>query len=304
MKADLELRQLRVFAAVVEAGTYTRAARSLGLSQSTVSETLGALERAIGVALFRKAAKGLALTASGEILLEYARRMSDLTSELVGALAGASAAVKATLVVSAVESVSAYVLPARLAALRARWPGVRVEVSTGRCEEIRERVALGTSDVGLVLEPEARPETGEVLAKARLLIVGGPAHPLARRAAEPERLLACDFYMCDAGGNYHEAVRHLFEAAGIPAPRMQAIGTIEGGKRALLAGGTAVGVLPEHSVEPELRDGTLAEVRVRPALPPVVLRAVIAAGAPPSAIVDDLLDGLRGSPGATSLARR
>jgi DNA-binding transcriptional LysR family regulator len=304
MKAELELRQLRVFAAVVEAGTYTRAARALGLSQSTVSETLGALERTIGVTLFRKSGKGLALTASGEVLLVYARRMSDLTSELVGALAGASSDVKATLVVSAVESVSAYVLPARLAALRARWPGVRVEVSTGRCEEIRERVAQGTTDVGLVLEPEAGPETGEVLAKARLLIVGAPAHPLARRTAEPERLLASDFYMCDAAGNYHEAVRHLFEAAGIPPPRMQAIGTIEGVKRALLAGSTAVGVLPEHSVGPELRDGALAEVHVRPALPSVVLRAGVAAGAPRSAIVDDLLDGLRASPAATTVRGR
>src|SRR6476659_6510978 len=108
MKAELELRQLRVFAAVASAGTHTRAARALGLSQSTVSETLSALERTLGVSLFRKTAKGMALTASGEILLAYARRMSILTSELVGALAGASSDVKATLVVSAVESVGAY----------------------------------------------------------------------------------------------------------------------------------------------------------------------------------------------------
>jgi DNA-binding transcriptional LysR family regulator len=293
MKAELELRQLRVFAAVVEAGTHTRAARALGLSQSTVSETLSALERTLGVSLFRKSAKGLALTASGEVLLGYARRMSDLTSELVGALADASSDVKATLVVSAVESMSAYVLPSRLAALRARWPGVRVEVLTGSCEEIRDRVAQGASDVGLVLEPEAVPDAGATLAKARLLILGAPAHPLAHGNATPDQLRGCDFHMCDAGGNYHQALRHLFEAAEIPVPRIQAIGTIEGVKRAVLAGGTALGLLPEHSVEPELRDGVLAEVRVRPALPSVVLRAVVAPGAPRSAVVDDLLDGLR-----------
>ena len=58
MKTELELRHLRVFAAVVDAGTHTRAARALGISQSTVSETLRALERTLGVELFRKAAKG------------------------------------------------------------------------------------------------------------------------------------------------------------------------------------------------------------------------------------------------------
>lgn len=302
MKAELELRQLRVFAAVAEAGTHTRAARALGVSQSTVSETLSALERTLGVGLFRKAAKGLAPTASGEILLAYTRRMTALTSELVAALAEASSAVKATLVVSAVESVGAYVLPSRLQALRARWPAVRLEVLTGSCDEIRERVARGESDVGLVLEPQAGSGGGPVLATARLLILCSPTHPLARRGATPDQLGRCDFYMCDAAGNYHQALRQLFEAAQAPAPRVQALGTIEGVKRAIVAGGTALGLLPEHAVERELREGLLAELRVRPALPCVALRAVLAPGALRSAVVEDLLDALRGSPRLTAAA--
>lgn len=296
VKTELELRHLRVFAAVVDAGTHTRAARALGISQSTVSETLAALERTLGVELFRKAAKGPALTASGEVVFAYARRMSVLTSELVGALADASTEVKATLVVSAVESVSAYVLPSRLATLRARWPAVRVEVLTGSCAEIRERVTAGESDVGLVLEPEAGSEPGEILAKSRLLILGAPGHPLARRSASADQLRGCDFYMCDASGNYHQTLRQHFDAAEIPPPRMQAMGTIEGVKRGILAGGTALGLLPEHAVEPELQGGVLAEVRVSPGLPCVVLRAVLAPDAVRSPVVEDLIDGLRGSP--------
>ena len=299
MKTELELRHLRVFAAVVDAGTHTRAARALGISQSTVSETLSALERTLGVELFRKAAKGApGLTPSGEVLLGYARRMFALSSELAGALADASTRVKATLVVWAVESIGAYVLPSRLAALRARWPAMRVEVLTGSCGEIRERVAAGESDLGLPLEPETGPEAGPgvILAKARLLILGAPTHPLARRVAAADELRRCDFYMCDAGGNYHQTLRQHFEAAGLPPPRMQAMGTIEGVKRGILAGGTALGLLPEHAVEPELRDGVLAEVRVSPALPGVVLRAVLAPGALRSPVVDDLIDALRGSP--------
>ena len=297
MKTELELRHLRVFAAVVEAGTHTRAARALGLSQSTVSETLTAIERALGVELFRKAARGtLALTPSGEVLLKYSRQMFALSSELAGALASSSKGVKATLVVSAVESIGAYVLPSRLADLRARWPAVRVEVLTGSCREIRERVATGESDLGLVLEPEAGPDEGAILAKARLLILGAPSHPLSRGIAAVDELRRCDFYMCDAGGNYHQALKQHFEAAGARAPRMQAMGTIEGVKRGILAGGTTLGLLPEHAVETELRDRVLAEVRVRPALPRVVLRAVMAPDALSSPVVEDLIETLRGSP--------
>ena len=65
MKTDLELRQLRVFVSVVESGAHARAARALGVSQSTISETLSAMERTLGTAIFRKSAKGSVLTPAG-----------------------------------------------------------------------------------------------------------------------------------------------------------------------------------------------------------------------------------------------
>jgi DNA-binding transcriptional LysR family regulator len=295
MKTDLELRHLRAFVAVVEAGTHTRAARALGMSQSTVSETLSALERSVGVELLRKVGKGLAPTPAGEIVLSHARRMFALTHDLTVALAETASTVNATLLVSAVESIGAYVLPSRLAELRERWPTVRVEVLTGTCAEIRERVVAGASDVGLVLEPEHGAEPGEVLARARLLVVCAPNDPLAGAAAVGE-LLGRDFHMCDAGGNYHQALRQLFAAGGLPAPRMQAMGTIEGVKRGVAAGTGALGLLPEHAVEAELRDGRLAELRVGPGLPCVVLKAVRPAGSGRSPVVEDLVGSLRRVP--------
>jgi DNA-binding transcriptional LysR family regulator len=295
VKTEIELRHLRVFAAVVDAGTHTRAARDLGVSQSTVSETLSALERAVGTELFRKASKSKALTVPGEILLSYARRMSALGAELVAELSGASSDVQATLVVAAVESVSAYVLPGRLAALRVRWPAVRVEVLTGTCAEIRERVASGACDVGLVLEGEGGPEQGPILAKARLLILAAPNHPLAGVRATPDQLRHSDFYMCDTSGHYHHVLRQHFDAAGVPPPRMQPRGTVEGVKRAILAGSGALGLLPEHAVETEVREGSLALVRGHAPLPIVVLRAVLRPGASPPSVVEELLGSLRGA---------
>ena len=297
MKTELELRHLRVFSAVVDSGTHTRAARALGISQSTVSETLVALERTLGVQLFRKPARGLALTPAGEVLLAYARRMFLLTRELTAALADASNAVQASLVISAVESIGAYVLPSRLAVLRERWPAVRVEVLTGTCAEIRARVASGQCDLGLVLEPADEPAADEVLARTRLVVLGAATHPLAgRRVAAVEALRDCIFHMCDAGGNYHQILRQFFQGAGVPTPRMQAMGTIEGVKRGVLAGGKALGLLPEHAVEAELRDGVLVEVGIGAALPSVVLRAVLAPGLGRSAPIGELIESLRGSP--------
>ncbi len=294
VKTDLELRHLRVFVSVVETGGHTRAARSLGLSQSTVSETLTSLERALGTELFRKAGKGISLTRSGETLLPYARRVLGLTSEIVAQLAVVASDVKATLTVAAVESISTYVLPARLAELREKWPRVSLEVATRVCAEIRESVAAGQSDLGLVLEMDAGRNDDTMLTRGRLVIFGAPAHPLAGRTASADDLARCDFYMSDAAGDYHQALRRHFEAAGLPHPRTQALGTVEGVKRGILAGGTALGLLPAHALKPELAAGALVEVRVRPALPGLVLRAVTTPEADASPLVQELVHGLRG----------
>ena len=294
MKTELELRHLRVFVTVVEAGAHTRAARTLGLSQSTVSETLSALERTLGIPLFRKTAKGVTLTSPGEVLLAYARRILALTGEAIDELARSSSSVTGTLVVAAVESRSAYVLPSRLAALRERWPNARVEVITGVCAEIRERVASGKCDLGLLLEADNLTDSASVLARSRFVIFGHPSHPLAgERRASPDRLRRCDFYMGDTAGSYHQMLRQYFEAAEVPHPRTQAMGTTEGVKRGILEGGLALGLLPSHAVQQELADGVLAEISPSPALPPLVMRELRSPGDASSPLVDDLIESLR-----------
>jgi DNA-binding transcriptional LysR family regulator len=298
VKPELELRHLRVFLAVAQLGGHTRAARSLGLSQSTVSETLSSLERALGTPLFRKAARGSTLTPTGEALLPRARNILTLASQLVAELARVSSDVQASLIVAAVESLNTYVLPSRLATLRSRWPKVQLEVITGTCAEIRESIAAGQGDLGLLLEGEADGPGGagdaSILTTARLAVLAAPGHPLAGKTASPDQLRRCEFLMSDAAGAYHRLLRRYFEAAQVPLPRTQTLGNVEGVKRGLQAGGTGLGLLPAHAVQQEVEDGSLVGIEVRPALPRLVLRALIAPGAVDSPLVDDLIGSLRG----------
>jgi len=298
VKPELELRHLRVFLAVAQLGGHTRAARSLGISQSTVSETVSSLERAVGTALFRKAARGSALTPTGEALLPRARNILTLTSQLLADLARVSTDVNATLIVAAVESLNAYVLPARLAALRERWPKVHLEVVTGTCADIRESVGAGQSHLGLLLEGETGGRGGgkdaSILTTARLVVLAAPGHPLAQQRPSPDQLRRHELLMSDPSGPYHRLLRQYFEAAQVPLPRTQTLGNVEGVKRGLLAGSTALGLLPAHAVEQELKDGALSEVEVRPPLPRLVVRALIAPEAVDSPLVDDLIRSLRG----------
>lgn len=296
VRTDLELRHLRAFVAVVDTGSHTRAARALAVSQSTVSETLASLERALGTTLFRKERRGAALTPSGEALLPFARRILALATEATSELAKIATDVRATFVVAANESLAGYVLPARLAELRARWPKTRFEIVTGACADIRASVASGSSDVGLVLEQGGAADDASVLAEARLVVVGGKKHPFARRVASPAELGRFEFFMCDVGGNYHHVLRDYFVAAGLTPPRTQVLGSIEGVKRGVVGSGPAVGLLPEHAVAGELDDGTLVELRMAPPLPRLVLRAVVSSDGATSPIASALLEAMRRTP--------
>jgi DNA-binding transcriptional LysR family regulator len=100
--------------------------------------------------------------------------------------------------------------------------------------------------------------------------------------------------MSDAAGDYHLALRRHFEAAGLPQPHTQALGTVEGVKRGILAGGAALGVLPVHAVKQELASGVLVEVRVSPPLPGLALRAVMGPDSASSPVVEELVRSLLG----------
>jgi DNA-binding transcriptional LysR family regulator len=276
MRSEPEVRQLRAFVAVVEHGGFTRAAGALGVSQSTVSEAVQALERVLGADVFVKGRRRPALTPAGEALLPGARRVLASVDEAVRGVADAEAGARATLALGTSESVSAYLLPGVLAGVRREWPGTRIVVRTDACSAIRAGVRERRLDVGLVLgmedgagEPESLP-----IARGRLLVFARPEHPLTRRPADAFDLASATLYLSDAAGDFFCAVARYVEQAGGRADRLQSSGSVEGVKRGVMEDADALGMLPAYAVADDLRAGRFAEVPLRAPLPPIWLRAI------------------------------
>ena len=151
----MELRSVETFLAVVEHGTFSRAAERLGYSQSAVTVQVARLERELGVRLFDRLPRGVALTEQGRAFVFHAR-------ELLGAAAAARASVSArpggareltgTLRVGAVESVSTALLPGLLARFNVRCPGVQVVVATERRERMVDGLRGNALDMLLTFE--------------------------------------------------------------------------------------------------------------------------------------------------------
>jgi molybdate transport repressor ModE-like protein len=321
--SNLELRHLRAFVTLVEQGSLTRAARAMGIAQSTVSEALAALERALGTPAVsrRRGGHGITLTPAGQALLPFARRMLATLAEAHAAVAEATHEALASVEIIANESVTSYLLPSALAVLRSRWPKTRFAVAVATCPVVRAGVESARYDVGIWLqEPTRAGDTVASLASHRVVIDEVPltifaqsAHPLLAgratgrtRSAAPiarDAVLPFPIYLSDAAGDFHDLIAAYFAADGLGAPRFEATGSIEGVKHNVAADRNALGVLPSYALATELRAGTFRALSLRPLLPHVRLDATTVAGRPLHPAVEELLAELARSNARAAIPR-
>lgn len=119
----------RTFEAVLRTGSLSSAARTLGLTQPSVSRHIDALEKAIGRDLFVRSQRGLTPTAAALELKPYAEALAATSAALLRTAAGSAGAIGGTVRISASEVVGAELLPAMLARLRQRHPMLSFEIS-------------------------------------------------------------------------------------------------------------------------------------------------------------------------------
>lgn len=132
----------RAFLVTAEEGSFSAAARALGLAQPTLGRQVAALEEELGVALFERVNNRLTLTATGLDLLEQARAMSEAATRFSLVAAGQVQTLEGTVRVAASEAVSALVLPPIVGEVRRLHPGIEVEiVVSNSTSDLRRREA-------------------------------------------------------------------------------------------------------------------------------------------------------------------
>lgn len=146
---------LRSFVAVIDARSFTIAARQLNSTQSTVSQKIMRLEQAAGVRLIDRGREGVAATEAGERLLGYARRILALNEEASAVMAGVSRDV--TLRLGLPEDFASGLVTHALAGFVRRHPHARLEVTSGLSRDLYRRYMRG--DLDLVLVKQRRGET-------------------------------------------------------------------------------------------------------------------------------------------------
>jgi DNA-binding transcriptional LysR family regulator len=135
---DLDPDLLRAFVAVAEFRSFTRAATMLNRTQSAVSMQIKRLEERLGMALFVRTKSQVSLSASGEALLGYARRILLLNQEAVGRLREHQ--VEGLVRLGAMDDYGSLVLPPLLSNFASNYPGIHVEMETGLTAHMPQRL--------------------------------------------------------------------------------------------------------------------------------------------------------------------
>ncbi|WP_260474732.1 LysR family transcriptional regulator [Streptomyces sp. WAC 05379] len=241
MAMDVHVRDLRYFVAVAEELHFTRAAERLYVSQPALSKQVRALERHLGVELFRRDPQGVTLTEAGAALLPHARRVLDAWSEGAAALEAARVAARSTLVVGMSTSPGrGGLLPAIRSRFTAAHPDTVLRLRQVSWEDSTAGLADGDADIAFVWLPlpDAERYGWTVVAEEPRLVALPDTHRLASR---PEidfaDLLDEPFLALPAGaGPLRDYWLALEERAGRP-PRIGAeIAGTEETYEALVAG--------------------------------------------------------------------
>jgi DNA-binding transcriptional LysR family regulator len=204
----ITLRQLEIFRAVAGQGSTAAAAQQLPLSQSATSAGLNQLERSLGVRLFDRIGKRLALNADGKALLPKALGILDNARQLES---GASRSSEFELQIHASTTIGNYLVPRLLAGFRRRCPEGRVQVRIGNTLEVIRAVQDFSVELGLIEGP--CHESGLVVTPwvlVELVLVAARAHPLARLAKHRPltiaQLAAGPWLLREEGSGTREAV--------------------------------------------------------------------------------------------------
>jgi DNA-binding transcriptional LysR family regulator len=273
----MELRHLRYFVVVAEEQNVTRAAERLHLSQPPLSRQIRDLEDELGVELFRRTAKSLALTEAGKVFLAEARAVLLRADQAVDAARAAAKNCQGHLRVGYAPSLTARFLPDALRAFGKDFPGVHVALHDLSTEECRQRLAARKLDLALTIEPTGAAKNGLVFEKIiahEVFCAVGSSHPLARKRSVRLKDLASEPFVVYAEDDYPEYVawvRKVCRAAGF---RPNIVGEYDGATGLITAVESGRGLALVASTLGCLSGRRLTFLPLHPRLPPLPMGAV------------------------------
>jgi DNA-binding transcriptional LysR family regulator len=250
----MDAANLRVFEAVARLGNMSRAAQELNTVQSNVTARVRALEHELGVPLFHRTNRGVALTEAGQRLLPYAAQIGRLLADARRA-AEDNGTPRGPLTIGSLESTAGIRLPRLLAAYAAAHPEVDLVLTPGDTSELIDRTLNHEVDGAFVCGPVNHPDLDEeVIFREELVIVTAQS---AQSLSDLLRQRHLKIVILKLGCSYRQRLEDVLARRGVVGLRRLEFGTIDGILGAVAAG-VGITLLPRSLVAARVRAGEVA----------------------------------------------
>jgi DNA-binding transcriptional LysR family regulator len=294
----MNVTQLKTFVTVVEQGSFSDAARALGISQPAVTMQIKALEADAGATLLDRRYRRVELTEAGRALLPHANRILSELSEAREAITSLSGMLTGRLAISASTTPGAYVIPPILGAFVKANPQVQLELTIHDSSEAVAAVEAGLADLGVVgaCEPDARVNFEE-LGCDEICLICHPDNPLAgAKSVAVKDLAEEDWVTREPGSGTGQVAARALAARGLDAAELRVLVELGSGEAVVSAveGGLGIALVSKMAAAKALTLGTVARVDL--ASPPIErpFFVVLSKGTPTHAAVA-FLDHMRAS---------
>ena len=209
----MEMKQLRSYIAVVDYGSFTKAAEKTYTSQPTISAHIKALEEELGVQLLARDTKNLRVTEKGRELYDCACGMLSLQQRMLDKWENED---RKTLCIGVSTIPSGYILPRLLEGFRSEYPDVVISIRQSDSEEIEAAVEQGACDIGLVGEEAGGSLVSEPIAEDKTVLItpNTPAFKKMIKAKDLKALLSQPMLFREKGSASRKSAEKLLELLG------------------------------------------------------------------------------------------
>lgn len=255
----LNLHLLRLFATVVQTGSFSRAADALHISQPAISKGVRDFELQIGCRLLDRTSKGVRPTREGRALLRHAEVLFAAERAAEEELLSLHNLDAGSLRIGASTTISTYIIGEYLGIFHKRYPGIDLHLVSANTRDVADLMLAHNIEVALV---EGPVENTELIQKAwrtdTMELIAGPLHhfvqsgkPIDPKALENEILI-----VREPGSGSGDVVAQALSAHGVHPPRTLEIGSTEAIKEAV-ANGIGVSIVSGATIDDQVRLGRL-----------------------------------------------
>jgi molybdate transport repressor ModE-like protein len=253
---------LHIFRLVARAGSVTRAAQELFISQPAVSAHLKALETAIGEPLFERTPHGMQLTQAGAVTLEQVNRLFALYEEIPAAIATLRGQIRGEVTVAASSTPGAYLVPELLRQFQEQYPEARPVLRVGDSAQVVEWLLDYQAPLGVIGEISISDGLHSVeIGSDQLQLVTSPGDALCRvKQVKPEHLSGRTLLLREPGSSTRIGAEGLLGGRLKEFERVVEVPSTEAIKQAV-ASGLGVAIVSSWATRLEEQAGMLQPVR-------------------------------------------